>query len=57
MNIVFLIVAIPAIIIASVLYATVTEIRHNRMRRSRWDLRGTTLKNDGPELVPAGHRD
>ncbi|MCO1654770.1 hypothetical protein [Pseudonocardia humida] len=57
MNIVFLIVAIPAIIIAAVLYATVAEIRHNRMRRSRWDLRGTTLKNDGPELLPAGRGD
>lgn len=57
MDIAFLIVAIPAIIIAAVLYATVTEIRHNRMRRSRWDLRGTTLKNDGPVLLPAGRGD
>jgi hypothetical protein len=57
MDIAFLIVAIPAIIIAAVLYATVTEIRHNRMRRSRWDLRGTTLKNDGPALLPVGRGD
>lgn len=57
MNIIFLIVAIPAIIIAAVLYATVTEIHHNRMRRSRWDLRGTTLTHDEPALLPAGHRD
>jgi hypothetical protein len=57
MDIVFLIVAVPAIIVGAVLYATVTEIRHNRMRRSRWDLRGTTMGNDGPVLLPAGHRD
>ncbi|WP_214406740.1 hypothetical protein [Pseudonocardia lacus] len=57
MNIVLLIVAIPAIIIATALYAAVAEMRHNRIRRSRWDLGGTTLTNDGPVLLPAGRGD
>jgi hypothetical protein len=54
---ILLIAAIPAIIIATMLYATVAEVRHNRARRSRWDLGGTVLKNDGPVLLPAGRGD
>jgi hypothetical protein len=57
MNLGLLIVAIPVIIIASVLYAILAEMRHNRVRRSRWDESGTTLRNDGPALLPAGHGD
>lgn len=54
MNIGLLIVAIPVIIIVSVLYAILTEMRHNRVRRSRWDASGTTLTSDGPVLRPVG---
>ena len=57
MDIGLLIVAIPVIIIASVLYAILTEMRHNRVRRSRWDAAGPTLTNDGPALAPVGHGD
>ena len=54
---ILLIVAIPVIIVATVLYATVTEMRHNRDRRSRWDLGDTILRNDGSALLPAGRGD
>jgi hypothetical protein len=57
MNLGLLIVAIPVIIIASVLYAILTEMRHNRVRRSRWDESGPTLTNDGPALQPVGRGD
>lgn len=51
---ILLIVAIPAIVVAAMLYAAVTEMRHNRARRSRWDLGDTVLRNDRPTPLLAG---
>jgi Tfp pilus assembly protein PilE len=54
---VVLILLVPAIVVVSVLYAIAAEMRHNRVRRSRWDSRETALRNDGPVLERAGHGD
>jgi hypothetical protein len=56
---IFLIVVVPAIVIIAVLYAVVSEMRHNSVRRNRWDLHanvrsGHTGDATGRELVDTG---
>jgi hypothetical protein len=49
-----MIAAIPAIIVIAGLYAALAEMRHNRVRRSRWEPRGQ-WRDEGPLLEPVGH--
>jgi hypothetical protein len=53
---IFLIVVVPVIVIATVLYAVVSEIKHSSVRRSRWDLRTSVREGRGRglELVDTG---
>ncbi len=48
------IAAIPAIIVITGLYAVLAEVRHNRVRRSRWEPRAQ-WPDEGPLLEPVGH--
>ncbi len=36
----FLLAAVPLIILAALLYGVLAELRHNRTRRTRWELAG-----------------
>jgi hypothetical protein len=56
---IFLIVVVPAIVIGTVLYAVVSEMRHSSVRRNRWDLRTSFPRGrrpgvDGWKLADAG---
>ena len=47
---IFLIVVVPAIVIATVLYAVISEMRHSSVRRTRWDLRTTVRRARGHDV-------
>lgn len=53
---IFLIVVVPVIVIATVLYAVVSEMRHSSVRRTRWDLRAAVRRGrgSGMELADTG---
>jgi hypothetical protein len=57
MSEVLLFTLVPAIVIGTILYAVVAEMRHDRVRRSRWELRmarSLRLRSVRPPFRPAG---
>jgi hypothetical protein len=57
MSEVLLFTLVPAIVIGTILYAVLAEMRHARVRRSRWELRAVRslrLRPVRPPFRPAG---
>jgi hypothetical protein len=44
----YLLAAVPFIILAAVLYGVLAELRHNRTRRTRWELEGDRWDEAAP---------
>jgi hypothetical protein len=44
MSAILLIAAVPVIVIVTALYAVLAEVRHNRIRRTRWERRGAQVR-------------
>ena len=58
MSEVLLFALVPAIVLGTILYAVYSELRHNRVRRSRWELRGARarlrVRSAARRTYPAG---
>jgi hypothetical protein len=57
MNAILLLGLVPALIIATAVYAVLAELRHNSVRRSRWEDRPAADLRERPAVAapePAG---